>query len=90
MRRPNLFVLLLCRFQTLLELVNASARIHEFLLARKEGMALRTDFYSYLFFRRTGSDLVTAHTLDNRINVFGMNTFSHTYAPPNRSELVTC
>lgn len=82
--------LLVLKTELLLKAVNTAAGINQLLLARKEGMALRTDFYSYLFFRRTGSDLVTAHTLDNRINVFGMNTFSHTYAPPNRSELVTC
>ena len=90
MRRPNLFVLLLCRFQTLLELVNASARIHEFLLARKEGMALGADFNTHITGSGLGHHLCAASTTDGNGFVFRMDSFLHDLLPlfPNSLKCV--
>ena len=83
MRRPNLFVLLLCRFQTLLELVNASARIHEFLLARKEGVATAANIHFKNVALFCGSRLEggTASADNRDFVIFGMNIGFHNLSP---------
>lgn len=63
--------------QTLLESVNTSACINEFLLAREEGMALGANFHSHIALRGTGLVLGTARTSDRAFFVIGMDSVLH-------------
>ena len=70
--------LLLCSLQTLLELVNASAGINKLLLAGKERMALRANFYADgVALGRTGLNFFAASALDSNFAIVRMESFFH-------------
>ena len=73
---PNLFVVL-DHAETLLELVNASAGIDEFLLTGEEGMALGADFDLQIAFGGASLNFLAASTLDGALFIFGMDLILH-------------
>ena len=66
---------------TLLELLDTTAGVDQFLLARIEGMALVAEFRGELGLRGTRGEGVPAGTLHGRIDVVGMNVSLHGGAP---------
>ena len=74
---------LLCRsFQSLLELINSTACVNEFLLTGKEGMTLRANFNSHFSaiggLSRNG---LAASTLDDYFFIIRMNSGLHVLTP---------
>ena len=68
---------LLHHAETLLELIHTSAGINEFLLARKEGMALGADFNLNIVLGGTRGVLCAARALYGNNIIFRMNTLFH-------------
>ena len=68
---------------SLLELVNASAGVNQFLLTRKIGMALGANFNFHLGYvlGRTRLESMSACAGDGHVMVLWMNTFSHSRTP---------
>ena len=67
-------------FQSLLELVNSTARINELLLTGKEGMALRANFDSHFSaFSGLSCYGLAASTLDRHFFIIRMNSGLHFY-----------
>lgn len=63
-----------------LESVNAAACIHKLLLARKERVARRTNFYlDAVLFRRPGFECIAAGTLHRNGLIIRMNALFHLY-----------
>ena len=79
-----MILLHLCK--TLLELVNASACIYEFLLTGIERMALGADFDVHITLNGMGLNGLAASTSDGSFLILGMysslhfNTSSHSYS----------
>ncbi len=69
--------LLLHLCKTLLELVNASAGIYEFLLTCIERMALGADFNVHITLYGVSLNACTTSTSDGSYFVLGMNTVLH-------------
>ena len=68
--------------QSLLELVQTTARIDKLLLAGVEGVALGADFNTHLAtLGRARNDSLTASALDNALNVLGMDSVLHFHLP---------
>lgn len=61
----------------LLELLNPSSRIKQFLLAGEERVACTADFHFDLLPGGTGCELVTASTFDFNLLVLWVNILSH-------------
>ena len=74
----------------LLELVNASARIGQLLLAGIERMALGTDFNVKILLRGTGLPGLTACTTHGCRAVLRMNSFLHDFHLAFRVALSVC
>jgi hypothetical protein len=64
-------------FEPALEALDAAARIHELLLARVKGVALRADLDVQLRLRGACLELVTAGAANGRDDVLGMNVSLH-------------
>ena len=66
-------------FQTeaLLEAIDASASVHELLLAGIEGMALGADINLHFRFGGTGLERLTAYAANDALAVLGMDLFLH-------------
>ena len=64
---------------TLLELINTSAAVNEFLAAGVEGVALGADFNFDVLFGGTGLDDCTTRASDSSLFVLGMDTFLHEF-----------
>lgn len=67
--------------ETLLKAVNAPASIHQLLLAGEEGMALGANFDLQFRLNRTGFECLTAHAMNGRLAIFGMDLFFHAFSP---------
>src|SRR5215210_4700320 len=64
-------------FEPALEALDAAARIHELLLARVEGVALRADLDVQLRLRGACLELVATGAANGRDDVLGMNVSLH-------------
>ena len=68
--------------QSLLELVQTTARIDKLLLAGVEGVALGADFNAHLAaLGGARNDSLTACALDDALNVLGMDSVLHVHVP---------
>ena len=74
--------LLLVQTETLVELGNTSAGIHQLLLAGEEGVTLRADFYANILLRRTCLNYITAGAFDSSLLIIGMDSFLHCSGSP--------
>ena len=63
------------------EAFNTSGGIHQFLLARKEGVAGGTNFHFYILGGRTGFNYMPAGAINLRHFVLGVNLLSHANPP---------
>ena len=63
--------------ETLLETVDASAGVHQLLLAGVVGVALRADFNTQLRLGRAGLEGFAAHAANDALAVLGMDLFLH-------------
>ena len=69
------------------EAVDASGRVHEFLLAREERVARRADFHVQVVLAgRTRGEILAAGADDFDFVVFGMNSVFHVFLPRDRRE----
>ena len=64
-------------FQTLLELINATAGINELLLTRKERMAFGANFNTDAVLNGAGHEFLAASALYSDFLVFGMDSCFH-------------
>jgi hypothetical protein len=67
---------------TLLESLNPAGSVNQLLLAGEERVTGRTDLGIYLRLGRTGFKGVAAETLDGNIDIFGVDSFFHSFIPP--------
>ncbi len=69
-------------FQSLLEFVNSTASVNEFLLTGKEGMTLRADFnFHFAALGGLGCYRLAASALNDHFFVVGMNSGLHLFTP---------
>ena len=66
---------------TLLELLDASARLNVALTPREERMALRADVDAQILLRRAGRERIAAAARHRRLEELGMNTLFHFNTP---------
>ena len=88
MRVSQSGVSLLVQAETLVELGNASAGIHQLLLAGEEGVTLRADFHANILLRRTCLNHITAGAFDSSLLIIGMDSFLHCSCSPLSGSLV--
>ena len=81
-------VSLLVQAETLVELGNASAGIHQLLLAGEEGVTLRADFYANILLRRTCLNYITAGAFNSSLLIIGMDSCLHCSFSPLSVSLV--
>src|SRR3954452_1279836 len=60
-----------------LELLDATARVHQLLLAGVEGVALAAELDAQVGLRRAGGERVPARALDRRLDVLGVDVCLH-------------
>jgi hypothetical protein len=78
LRQVVLFVFVFLKFLVLLaEPFDPAGSVDQFLFSGKKRMALRTNFDPDILLGRTYCDLVTAGTLDGRLEVVGMDVCFH-------------
>ena len=70
-------IALLVQTETLVELCNASAGIHQLLLAGEEGVTLGANLHADILLGGAGLDHVAASTGDGGVLVLGMDSFLH-------------
>ena len=63
--------------ETLLEAIDASAGIHQLLLAGIEGVALRADIHLQFLLGRAGLERLTAHAANDALAIVRMDLFLH-------------
>ena len=66
---------------TLLELLDASARLNVALTPREERMALRADVDAQILLRRAGRERIAAAARHRRLEELGMNSLFHVNTP---------
>jgi hypothetical protein len=69
------------------ETFNATFGVHKLLLARKERVAVRTNFYANVLFGGTGGELVATGTLNRGHGIFGMDAGFHSSLLQKRPNL---
>jgi hypothetical protein len=74
--------LILELFVFLSESLDATGRIHEFLLARKKRMAFGTNFHANVLFRGTNLYGIAAGTLNGCVFIIRMDISFHCYFNP--------
>jgi hypothetical protein len=67
---------------TLSESLNPAGSVDQLLFTGEERVAGRTDLGIYFRLGRTGFKSVAAKALDRNINIFWVNSFSHSLIPP--------
>ena len=72
--------------ETLLEAIDASAGIHQLLLAGEERMALGADINLQLLLRAAGFKRLTAHAANDGLAVLGMDSFFLDFSPLSRMQ----
>ena len=72
--------------ETLLEAIDASAGIHQLLLAGEERMALGADINLQLLLRAAGFKRLTAHAANDGLAVLGMDSFFYDFSPLSRMQ----
>jgi hypothetical protein len=66
----------------LIEAINATGGVNQFLFAGKEGMASRADLKTDLFFSRPGCERLATTASNSRVKIFRMNLFLHSVNSP--------
>jgi hypothetical protein len=71
------FQTLFVQAELLVELVDASAGVNQFLLARVKGVTLRADFHFDILLRASRFNNLAASAPDRRLLIVGMDPFLH-------------
>jgi hypothetical protein len=78
LRQVVLFVFVFLKFRVLLaEAFNPAGGVDQFLFSGEKRMTFRTNFDPDILLGRTDCDLVTAGTLDGRLEIVGMDVRFH-------------